>query len=89
MLLMRFKDFERYFGPDNEITRLALRGDAPARAAANMRRQSVLGDSARTAAAVAGGRLTMSDPAVQLAAAFMPVMSEFLRTMGPLNQPRC
>jgi hypothetical protein len=85
-LTLRFEDFERFLGPDHEITRTALGGHSPARAATVLREQSVLEDSARTAEAVASGSLTMGDPAVRLAAAFMPVLGEFRGTSGPLNR---
>jgi len=86
-LTVRFEDFERYFGPGDEITRAALRGQAPAVAAKSMLEGSVLGDSARAAAALASGALTMDDPAVRLAAAVMPVRVRASAAQGQLGAP--
>jgi len=86
MLLLRFKDFERYLGPDHMIASLALRGHSPVAAATSMREQSVLGSQESTAAALESGSLTANDPAVMLAAAFMPALGEFRQAMGPLNR---
>lgn len=86
-LTVRFEDFERYFGPSDEIARAALRGQAPAVAAATLLEESVLGDSARAAAAVASGALTMNDPAVWLAAALMPVVDRARAARGQVSAP--
>jgi hypothetical protein len=86
MLVLRFEDFERYLGPDHMIASLALRGHSPTAAATSMRQQSVLGSQESTSAALESGSLTPNDPAVMLATAFMPALTEFRQAMGPLNR---
>jgi hypothetical protein len=86
-LTVRFEDFERYFGPGDEITRAALRGQAPAVAAKSMLEESVLSDAERAAAALESGSLTMNDPAVWLAAALMPVRTRASAAQGQLGTP--
>jgi hypothetical protein len=77
-LTARFTDFQRYLGADNEITRAALQDRTPAEAAAALLAGSALSDSARTAEAVSDGSLTLDDPAVRLAGAFVPVYREYV-----------
>ncbi len=78
-LAERFRDFERNFGPDHAFTQEVLQGRSPEGAATSILENSVLADSASTAAALADGTLTMQDPAVQLA-------QSMIRQMGMAQQ---
>jgi hypothetical protein len=71
MLAARLSDFERHFGADNQIVRGILQGRTRAAAAQAIVAQSVLADSVKTAQALQAGSLTLSDPAIQMVAAFM------------------
>jgi len=83
-LAERLADFERYFGADHPITRAALKDGTPEASSAALLGSSVLADSVKTAKAVADGALTSEDPAVRLAAVFVPVYQEFLAAYRPL-----
>jgi hypothetical protein len=85
-LTVRFEDFERYLGVGNAITSAALRGQAPAEAAAMMLRESALGDAERTAAAVEDGSLSMADPALALIAAVLPAYQEYRQAFGGFTE---
>jgi hypothetical protein len=85
LLALQLADFSRALGPNDEVTRLALGGRSAAEAADALIRGSVLGDSARTAQAVAAGPLPQTDPAVRLALAFAPRHIEFVRERNRLN----
>ncbi len=77
LLAARLRDFQRYFGLDHPITRLALAGRAPEMAAAELLERSALGDSARAAQALSQGSLRAKDPAVRLAEALRPAYQEY------------
>jgi hypothetical protein len=83
-LTERFADFERYFGADHPITRAALQDGTPEASSAALLGSSVLADSAKTVKAAAENALTAEDPAVRLAAVFVPVYQEFLGGYRPL-----
>lgn len=83
-LAERFADFERYFGPDHRCTSAALQDGTPEASSAALLGSSVLADSAKTARAVGEDALSMDDPALRLAAAFVPVLEEFRRGYRPL-----
>lgn len=78
-LEQRFHDFARYFGPDHPFVEEVLEGRTPEGAAAVIMAGSALADSASTAAALAGGTLSMDDPAIQVAQAMV-------RRLGPAQQ---
>lgn len=74
ILAARFADFERYFGPDHNIVRSALRGSKAAEAAEALLAASALRDSAAAVRAVSSdGPELAEDPALQLVAAILPV----------------
>ncbi len=85
-LTERFKDFERYYGSNHELTRAALRGMSPAAAAENLLANSTLAEAGLTAAAVNAGRLEASDPAIQIAGRMAPLYTEYLREFGALSR---
>jgi hypothetical protein len=86
LLAARFADFERYFGPDHEITTAALQDASPEAAAAALLAASVLSDSAATAAAIAaGGPSPAEDPALRLIAATLPVTRRYRADFGRLT----
>jgi hypothetical protein len=69
LLTIRLQEFQLHLGPEHPITRAALAGAAPADAATALLAGSVLGDSARLVAALAGG-LPVTDPGLALARLF-------------------
>ncbi|MGD2217072.1 MAG: S46 family peptidase [Gemmatimonadales bacterium] len=85
-LTARFTDFEFYLGANHQVTRTALQGRSLRDAAAALLESSVLSSAERTAGAVASGSLSMEDPAVRLAAAFLPVFQEYREASGWLSR---
>lgn len=85
LLAERFRDFARYLGETHPITLTATGGGDPAKAARATLAATRLGDSARTAAALEGGKLDASDPALRLAALIAPAYAEYLREFGRLS----
>jgi hypothetical protein len=83
-LAVRFADFERYLGPNHEITRAALQGRSPFDAAAALLEASALSSEARTREAMESGEPLMEDPAVRLAVAFLPMYQEYRQASGRL-----
>lgn len=84
-LAAQFADFQRSFGAADSIVRMTLSGRAPAEAAAALLRGTVLGDSARAAAAVAGGTLAQDDPMVALAALLAARQDVYARQFAALT----
>ena len=85
LLSERLADFARAYGPSSTIGRRAV-GNGPAdQAARRLLATSVLGSAARTAEAVQGAMLPADDPAIALAAAFMPRYLEFERALDQLE----
>ncbi len=72
LLALHLADFQTYFGADHELVRQVLQGRAPEAAAQALLDGSALADAASTAAALDAGTLSMDDPAVQVARAFVP-----------------
>jgi hypothetical protein len=85
LLTARLADFERYFGVDHEITRVALGGSTPSAAASAMIEGSVLSSAARTRQAVTAGAIDRDDPAVNLVAVLIPYYVEFQREYAGLE----
>ncbi|UCC83542.1 MAG: S46 family peptidase [Gemmatimonadota bacterium] len=83
---VRFADFQRYLGPRHAITRAALRGRAPSDAAAALLESSVLSSAERTREALEIDASLMEDPAVRLAAAFLPLYQEYRQASGRLSR---
>ncbi len=81
----RFADFARYFGAEDAVTRAALDGRAATDAAATMLAQSVLGDSARTAAALEADALDPDDPGVRLGVLLLPRYLAYQSDVGRLS----
>ncbi len=76
-LVLRLQDFQRFLGADHAVTRAALQGRSPEQAADALLRGSVLGDSARTAAALDAGALPSTDAGVALGAALLPAVIDY------------
>jgi hypothetical protein len=85
-LAVRFADFQRYLGPDHEITRAALVGRSPLDAATALLESSALSSAERAAEAVDSGSLSMEDPAVRLAEEFIPMYREYRQASGRLSR---
>jgi hypothetical protein len=84
-LAVRFADFQRYLGPNHEITQAALQGRSASNAAAALLESSVLGSAEGTREAVESGADVLEDPAVRLAAAFLPMYQEYRQASGDLS----
>jgi Peptidase S46 len=84
-LTERFKDFQRYFGSEHEITRAALVGMSPAAAAENLLDHSVLATSSQTNASVNSGGIDHNDPALQIAMAYLPLYNDYRSGFGNLT----
>jgi hypothetical protein len=78
-LVQRFEDFVRYFGSDHPFVQEVLEGRTTDGAAAVIMSRSVLADSASAAAAMAGGNLSLDDPAIRVAEAIV-------QRLGPAQQ---
>lgn len=85
LLRIRLEELRDYLGAQAAAPRAALGTRSAADAADVLVRTSVLGDSARTAAALAEGRLDAQDPAVAVAAALLPDYREFNERMRELG----
>lgn len=85
-LAVRFADFQRYLGLDHEVTRMALEGRSPSDAAAALMERSALSSAERTAEAVESGSLSMDDPAIRLAAAFLPMYRGYRQSSSSLSR---
>jgi hypothetical protein len=85
-LAARFADFQRYLGTNHEITRAALSGRSPQDAAAALLASSALSSAERTKGVVENGSLLKDDPAVRLAAEFLPVYREYREASGRLSR---
>ncbi len=77
MLAARFNSFLRHLGPDHPLTRQALDGMEPDRAAAALLDATPLSDSESTARAIEAGTLRSDDPAVRLATTIWPLFQDF------------
>jgi hypothetical protein len=75
-LAARLADLERSFGPDDEITRLALQDGTPEASAAALLAHSALADA--DLQAIDTGGLRSDDPALRLAAVIAPRYAAFL-----------
>ena len=85
LLAARFRDFERYFGPNHEITTAALQGRPPEEAAAHLLASSTLADSVGTARSLDVGLSPAEDPALRLVAAMLPVTRSYRADFGRLQ----
>ncbi len=86
LLTARLSDFERHLGRDSEVVTRILRGGTPEAVAESIIAASPLSDSAKAAAALSDGSLTLDDPAVQLVGAFFDRFRVFQQRIGQLNQ---
>ncbi len=84
LLAARLADYERYLGADDPIARAALGGLRPFAAAAALMERSVLHSQAAVVSALAEDRLTMQDPAVQVAAQVMPRFMRYQEAIAAL-----
>ncbi len=84
-LAARLADFADAFGEDHAITRAALQGQTPQRAAERLLTESALRDAASTAAVIESGTLALSDPMLQLAAALLPEYQRYSMMLNRLD----
>ena len=80
LLAIRLREFGLHLGAEHPVTRAALAGRTPEDAAKTLLAGSVLGDSARLAAALAAG-LPPTDPGVALARLFETTYRETVTAM--------
>ncbi len=86
LLAARLRNFQRYFGPDSEVTGRILQGRTPEAAAAAILGSSLLADSIRAAEALRDNALTTADPAVQLVDAFIDRFRAYQQAMQRTTQ---
>ena len=84
-LAERFRDFQRYLGPDHPLTVEALEGRSPEGAATSLRTRSALASRDQASAALDGGSLSQDDPAIRLARVLLPFYREFVVRFGGLE----
>jgi hypothetical protein len=80
----RFRDFVRFYGADSPLVRAVLDGTSVEARAAAVVSRSLLADSARAAAAIQNGTLSMQDPALAVVRAYLPAFIEFQQTIGSI-----
>jgi hypothetical protein len=85
LIVARLRDFGRQYG-EAPWVRQILQGRTPEAAAAAIHGASTLADSARTAAALEAGTLTMQDAAIQVVAGFLQAFAEFQQVVGAVSQ---
>jgi len=84
LLGIRLQELQMSLGSDHPLTRAALNGRTPDEAASALLAGSVLGDSARLAAALAKGPLPATDAGVALARAVETAAREAAAAMQPV-----
>ena len=85
VLAARLSEFAMHLGPDDPIVRAALGGRTPDEAAAALLEGSTLASAERTREALEAAMLTTDDPALRLAAAFMPRYEDFRSAFAGLT----
>jgi hypothetical protein len=86
LLTERLRDFQVHLGATSP-TVMSIMGDrSPAEAADSLLSGSALADSARAAAALEAGTLTLSDPALQMVGAFIQRFANFQISMQDLEE---
>ncbi len=86
LLTARLNDFQQYLGATSPTAVSVLQGRTPVEAAESLLAQSILIDSASTAAALDEGTLTLEDPALQMVGAFIQRFANFQVTQGGLDE---
>lgn len=81
----RLRDIQSAYGADHPAVANILQGRSPEGAAAVIVQQSPLADSARTAQALDGGTLAMTDPALQMARALLMAFGPYQQAVQPAN----
>ena len=76
-LTERMRDFKKYFGAEDDITKEVLQGRSPEDAAGMLLDGSVLSGAESTRRALEDGTLSMDDPAVKAAASFVPRFMDY------------
>ncbi len=84
-LAARFGEFARFYGPAHEVTRAALGGGSPMGEAAALMSASALDESLTADRIIENVHRLREDPAVRLAAVFMPYYREYRREIDRLN----
>jgi hypothetical protein len=82
LMAARFRDFVGYYGQDAAWVQQILQGRTPEAAAAAIQGASALGDSARAAAALEGGTLSMQDQAIQVVTVFLQPLARFQQVVA-------
>jgi hypothetical protein len=78
LLELRLADFARFLGPDDAAVKLAGTAD-------ELLAESLLATAEATARAVEDGTLSLEDPALRVAAAFMPRVSDYQSASAGLS----
>ena len=82
LMAARFQDFIDFFGTESDIVRATLGGRLPQEVAASVVASSALADSAAAVAAVEGGTVEMTDPALQVVRAYLPRFIQFQQVVA-------
>jgi hypothetical protein len=85
LLAARFEEFAANYGRDTPWVQSILKGRTPEEAAREVITRSVLADSATAIAAMEGGSLSPSDPAIAVIQSFLPVFGAFQQTLGRVS----
>jgi hypothetical protein len=85
LLAARFEEFAQNYGQDTPWVQQILKGRTPADAAREIIARTVLADSATAIAAMEGGSLSPSDPAIAVIQAFLPVFGAFQQMLGRIS----
>jgi hypothetical protein len=86
LLTERLRDFQAHLGGASATVMSIMGGRPPAEAADSLLSRSALADSARAAAALEAGTLTLSDPALQMVGAFIQRYANFQISMQDLEE---
>jgi hypothetical protein len=85
LLAARLDEFAQNYGQATPWVQQILKGKRPEEAARDILARTVLADSATAIAAMEGGSLSPSDPAMQVIQAFLPVFGAFQQALGRVS----
>ncbi len=86
LLIARLRNFRDHLGDASPTVMGIMSGRPPAEVADSLLSRSMLADSARTAEALEGGALTLSDPALQLVGSFIQRYFSFQMSLQELEE---
>ncbi len=86
LLTERLRDFQVHLGVTSPTVVSIMGSRSPAEAADSLLSRSALADSARAAAALEAGTLTLSDPALQMVGSFIQRYANFQISMQDLQE---